>query len=307
MQDTRSFDNRIADALATLRPSEARVVRYLRAHREDILLASAAQLARSIGTSDATVIRAIKALGYERMEALRREIASDLQAGPSPASRLARTVNEIGSSEAGTLAATLAIHRTALDELEAAVTPALYDAVVARLAGARRVAVFGIGPSSAVADYFMIQLGRFGIETLALTSTGLFLADGLLRLARGDVLVIIAYGRVYAELAALIERAAEVGALPILVTDTLGRQLGGEIDLVLSVPRGKTGLLAMHTATLAFIEALLVGIATVRPTQTIASLGTLNALRTKVSGRAVDLAPRHNPDDRYPPAMRGSR
>ncbi len=295
MQDTTSLDTRIADALATLRPSEARVARYLRAHREDVLLASAAQLARSIGTSDATVIRTVKALGFERIEALRRDIANDLRTGPSQASRLERTVSEIAASEAGTLAATLAIHRSALDELERAVTPALYDAVVARLASARRVAVFGIGPSSAMANYFMIQLGRFGIETLALTSTGLFLADGLLRLARGDVLVIIAYGRVYAELAALMERAAEVGASSILLTDTLGCQLGGEVDMVLSVPRGKTGLLAMHTATLAFIEALLVGIATTRPTEAVASLAELNKLRAKVSGRAVDLGASERP------------
>ncbi len=291
MQDQRSLDARIADARPALRPSEGQVVSYLRAHREDVLFASAAQIAKAIGTSDATVIRAIRALGYDRLESLRRDIARDLAAAPSPAARVARTVDEIAASKAGTLAATLASHRAAIDELEAAVTPALFDATLARIAAARRVAIFGIGPSSAMAEYFVIQLGRFGIDALALTATGLFLADGLLRLKEGDALVMIAYGRVYAELAALIERAAEVNISPILVTDTLGRQLGGEIDLILSVPRGRAGHFAMHTATLAFIEALLVGIAATRPKQTIASLARLNELRAKVAGRSLDLMP----------------
>jgi hypothetical protein len=48
-------------------------------------------------------------------------------------------------------------------------------------------------------------------------------------------------------------------------------------------------MLSMHTATLGLIEALLVGIATRRPAETIASLEDLNALRAELVGAPMDL------------------
>jgi hypothetical protein len=45
----------------------------------------------------------------------------------------------------------------------------------------------------------------------------------------------------------------------------------------------------MHTATLALIEALLVGVATKRPKETIASLNDLNGIRAALAGKPMDL------------------
>jgi hypothetical protein len=50
----------------------------------------------------------------------------------------------------------------------------------------------------------------------------------------------------------------------------------------LSVKRGQADMLSMHTATLGFIEALLVGVATKRPDETLASLRALNEAREKL-------------------------
>jgi DNA-binding MurR/RpiR family transcriptional regulator len=45
----------------------------------------------------------------------------------------------------------------------------------------------------------------------------------------------------------------------------------------------------MHTATLALIEALLVGVAAARPEETLASLRHLNRLRGALEGRDMRL------------------
>jgi DNA-binding MurR/RpiR family transcriptional regulator len=49
-------------------------------------------------------------------------------------------------------------------------------------------------------------------------------------------------------------------------------------------------MLSMHTATLGFIEALLVGVATRRPAETLASLQALNEAREKLGGGAANLS-----------------
>ena len=149
--------------------------------------------------------------------------------------------------------------------------------------------VFGLGPSSAIADYFAIQLGRFGVESASLTQTGLLLADGLHRLRRGDLIVMLAYSRVYPELATLLTQADRLGLAKILLTDTLSGVLGKKVDLILPVARGNADWFSTHTATLGLIEALLVGLAAKRPTETVASLKNLNMLRSELAGEKMEL------------------
>jgi hypothetical protein len=45
----------------------------------------------------------------------------------------------------------------------------------------------------------------------------------------------------------------------------------------------------MHTATLGFIEALLVGVAAKRPDETLASLKALNEARQRLAGNKMNL------------------
>jgi DNA-binding MurR/RpiR family transcriptional regulator len=98
-----------------------------------------------------------------------------------------------------------------------------------------------------------------------------------------------AYSRVYRELAALIGEAERQQVASILVTDSLGERLRGRVDLVLNVARGRTGMLSMHTATLGLVESLLVGLATARPEETMASLERLNRARAELAGKPMQL------------------
>ncbi len=280
----RSFDERIADRLGQMSPAEQRVAQFFRDHREEVLIASAAALATKAQTSDATVVRATKALGFSGLDDLRRTLADELRNSLSPAERLTRTLGEVGDSLSAAFETTLNIHLHCLENLRRAIPLEQFEQAVDAIATARRTLVFGIGPSSAIADYLVIQLGRFGLDAASLTNTGLLFADDLRKLREGDLVIMLAYGRVCAELAALIDEIERIGLRSFLVTDTLSAPLRHRVDLVLPVTRGHAEMLSMHTATLAFIEALLVGVATKRPDQTLASLKDLNEARQKLAG-----------------------
>jgi DNA-binding MurR/RpiR family transcriptional regulator len=270
-------------------PAEQRVVRFFQTNREEVLIASAAALAAKTKTSDATVLRTAKSLGFASLEELRRSLASELRRSLSPADRLAKTLEEVGDDLQAAFAVALDIHAKALENLSRDISGAQFKAAVTRIVEARRVVVFGIGPSSAMADYFVIQLGRFGLDAASLTRTGLLFADDLQKLRKGDLVIMLAYGRVYTELAALLDKADRIGARKILVTDTLAALLRNRIDLILPVARGRVDMFSMHTATLGLIEALLVGIATKRPRETIESLKSLNEAREKLVGKPMTL------------------
>jgi len=289
MRSAISFDDRLQACLGRISPAEQRVARFFQENREEVLIASASALAEQAATSDATVIRTAKALGFAGMEEMRRTLARELREDLSPAGRMARTLSHVGDDLEAALDVTLDIHRQSLERLRRDITPERFRSAVRFIAGARRVFIFGIGPSSAMAEYFAIQLGRFGIDALSLTQTGLLLADGVQKFRKGDLLMIFAYGRVYRELAVLLAEGDRCGIAKILFSDMLGAKLRKRVDLVMPVARGRADMLSMHTATLALIEALLVGVATERPKQTLANLDSLNRIRSGLAGSTMNL------------------
>jgi DNA-binding MurR/RpiR family transcriptional regulator len=285
----QSFESRLAARMERLGPTELRVAQFLRDNREEVLVSSASALAARTETSDATVIRAVKAIGYAGMAEFRRELASELRTDLSLASRMVRTLDEVGETRGGSFGLTLQRHQQALERLRQDIGPALFEAVVDQIVSAPRIFIFGIGPSSAMANYFTMQLGRFGLDGASLTDTGILLADGLHRLRPSDLLIMLAFGHPYREITALVDHAETLGLATILITDTLRSRLRRRVGHVLPVQRGRADALSLHTATLGLIEAVLVGVAAKHPTETVASLKVLNTLRTKIAGQPMDL------------------
>ena len=289
MDQRHRFADRAALALGQLSAAERDALRFFQENREEVLVSSAAALAAKIGTSDATVIRTAQALGYAGLDDFRRHLADELRASLSPAARLTRTLRALSKDTGSVLESIVDIHVRGLEKLKTDITPDGFDAAIRILSQANRIVVFGIGPSSALADYFVVQLGRFGIESRSFAQTGVLLADDLHRLKAGDAVVILAYTRVYCELESLLARTAHVGAQTILLTDSLGASLGKRVDLVLPVARGNTDWFSTHTGTLGLIEALLIALAAKQPSKTVAELKTLNELRADLAGSAAEL------------------
>ncbi len=289
MSQPATFNTRLSACQGQLSPAEKTVARFFQENREEVLIASASALARQAGTSDATVVRTAKALGFAGLEDLRRSLAREIREGISPASRMARTIREVEGGSRSALHATLDINISALEALRHDISAAMFGRVVQEISGAGRLQIFGIGPSSAMANYLAIGLGRLGLETLSLTQTGLLLADRIQHFRAGDVLVIFAYGRVYRELEIMLDQADKLAMHTVLISDTLGQSLHHRVTHVLPVARGRVNMLSMHTATLALIEALLVGTAKQRPAESLNSLEALNEIRAELSPRPMDI------------------
>src|SRR5690242_9793105 len=92
------FEERIATRYGEMSPAEQRVAQFFRTHPEEVLIASAAALAAKAKTSDATIVRTARTLGYPGLDALRRDIAKEMRHSLSPAERLSRTLDEVGDS-----------------------------------------------------------------------------------------------------------------------------------------------------------------------------------------------------------------
>ncbi len=286
--DKASFSDRLNSTLGGLTPGERRVADYLLENREAAIIASAADLAQSIGTSDATIIRTARRLGFSGLDDLRRALASDLRRDLSLSDRLENSLDRVAGAPGSALSQTLAVVRRTLDAVEEAIA-GQFDPALEILCSARRLRIFGIGPSGHIAGYFAQQLGRLGMDAMALRQTGLQFADDLLNLQKGDAVIALAYDRPYPEVTALFDRAIALGLPVVLITSPGPLRPDHRADITLTVPRGQSDGFGIHAGTVALIEALLVGYAGLESAKVRQNLDTLNALRQSLSGDRMNL------------------
>ena len=201
-----------------------RVAHFLVEAGPDVLVLSAAALAARLGTSDATVVRTAKALGFAGMAELRHALAErqlsqhdERRDDPPLALRLQRTLADSRPDQL--LATSVANHLSGLDSLARRVTPEAFAKAVGVLGAGERIVSRGVGPSACLADYGRLLCERVGRHAAAWSHTGTAFADELAGLAGGDVVVALAYGRLQNHVHALIDHAAALGAATVLITD----------------------------------------------------------------------------------------
>ena len=289
---TDLFATRLADRGGSLPPAGRLVARYIDANRTAVLASSAMDLAAGTGTSDATVIRTVQALGFAGLGALKQALVAAVEHPATLADAMRRTLSEVGEDTSRAVNSVFDAHQEALEGLRPASARERIVAAAAALHPAQRIAVFGIGPSAHLASYVAMLLARAGRRGLVLNTTGAMLADQLLDLRPGDALLVLAYGRAYREVAVVFAEAQRLDLPIVLVTDSLDRKLADCAAVVVPARRGRADRVALHGATLVSLEALVLGLAAAGHADAVATLERLHRLRGEVARPSARPAPR---------------
>ncbi|MBM4420138.1 MAG: MurR/RpiR family transcriptional regulator [Chloroflexi bacterium] len=274
------LDERVAEARARLAPSERAVAAFFVEHRDEASFLPAAEIARRLGVSNATVIRTAQALGYRGLPDLRRELGESLRARANAIGRLGKSLDALAGGDL--LDHFLADQIAILEEARHSIAPKDHAAAVALLASAERVLVYAMGPLAGLAEYFVRTLRRFGWSALVMSERGMGVADELMELRRGDVLLMVAFERVVPDVEVALDAAKERGVKSVLLTDSLGLALRGRYSIGLAVKRGEAGGFPLVAVVVAVLESLLMGIAGQERTRTVAALQRLDALRREI-------------------------
>ena len=279
LSERASFDERVESALVRLAPAELRLAHFFIEQKETVLLGSAAQIAAAVGISDATVIRTVRALGYESLSSLRKDILTDLTGTASPGNLMMRTLEETGSDPSKVLDHVIGVQDLALSVMKRPDFAVRFSRCVDLLAGGDCRHIFGIGPSGTLAAYASLQFNRIGLASRSITQTGVGLADSLLWLKTGDVILMMAYAPIYREVSIVLDRAQEYEIPVVLISDSLGPLVTEQIAETLPLPRGKADHLALHSGTMVLLEALTLGLAARDYDRSINALDDLSTLR----------------------------
>ncbi|MCX4814614.1 MurR/RpiR family transcriptional regulator [Streptomyces sp. NBC_01239] len=238
---------------------------------------SAAELGRRTGTSQATVTRFCRAVGLDSYQHLLIELAQErgrgevsdwgtAEIGPdiSPDDDLERVVQVVGSADLRAVQQT--IDRIDLDAVERAATAA---------ARARRIDVYGIGGSGAVAQETETRLFRIGCAVRGWTEVHAAATSAAL-LTPADVAIGISQSGSTRETIEPFELAKERGATTIALTSDPRSPLARAADIRLisssSATSFPTGIIGARHSVLVLIDCLYVRIAQLSYQRASASL-----------------------------------
>jgi DNA-binding MurR/RpiR family transcriptional regulator len=272
---------------AELSPTVLRVARYLNRNRVLVLRDSAAELAASIGTSDATVVRTVQMLGFQGLGELRQAIAASINRSTAPLDNMRRTLQDLrGPAEMEAMKAAdlvLDTHGESVRQMQTAAGRGPIHQAIAALHPVDRIVIYGAGPSNSIGVYLQVMLNRHGRRAKVIGQGGQGLADQLVDLSARDGLLLLSYGEPYREVLLTATEAAAHNIPIVLVTDNPASKLAATAAVVLPARRGRAEQVALLGATLITLEALLLGLAVANRANTIESLERLAGLRAALS------------------------
>ncbi|WP_344256727.1 MurR/RpiR family transcriptional regulator [Agromyces humatus] len=249
---------------------------------ERLLFATAAELGAETGTSNATVIRTLQKLEYAGLADLKRQVAAPFTEAVSPEERVRQRLDHAGEDTGGIAVSVWDEARDQIELARRALSVEDVTAAASLIARAGQVFAYGVGASAIAAAHLCLRLGRAGRSARHLDADGFRLADALLPLRSGDVVVLFAPGRVNAELEAIVGRAREVGAHTVLVTDELHDRLSGRVAVTLTAPHTPTGLTAEVLTSILVADVLAQTVSALAPGLAVETSHALNVLRTRL-------------------------
>jgi len=281
---------RVRGLLPDLAPSERRVGEAVLADPAGVAGQTITSLARACLTSETTVMRFCRQLGFPGYPELRLALAAEaaMQAGEelgarvagsdiAPTDDLAQVVAKIAYADAH------AVKETG-DQLDIVTL----EKVVAALVRARRVDVYGVGASGFVAADLQQKLHRIGRTAFAWSDPHMALSSAAL-LRPGDVAVGISHTGTTIDTVDALAEARRHGATTVGITNFPRSPLAQTADLVLTTAARETtfrsGSMASRLAQLTVVDCMFVGVAQRTYSATLEALaGTYEAVRSRRYG-----------------------
>jgi DNA-binding MurR/RpiR family transcriptional regulator len=280
---------RVRGLLPSLSPAEQRVARIIIDEAATAASLTISDLAERAHSSETTVMRFCRAMGFSGYSQLRLTLAaeagrayeatiSDEPVGGdiSETDELAQVVKKIAFADA-----------RAVEDTATQIDIAVLEQVVDLVVGARRVDIYGVGASAFVATDFQQKLHRIGRIAYAWSDTHLALTSAAL-LGESDVAFGISHTGTTLDTIEAFSEAGRRGAKTVALTNFPKSPITKVADLVLTTAARETtfrsGAMASRLAQLTVIDCVFVGVAQRTYTETRKALENTYAA---VAGRRV--------------------
>ena len=235
-------------------PAEKKIADFVTGNINDIMATSISELAERCGCGDATVVRFSRRLGFEGYQALKIAIAGDLGSASTISSEIEKSDScyEIFSKRINDIA-------VALNNTQAVLDAEALEKAAKTIMNAKRIVVFGLGNSAAVASDAAHKFLRLGLNAQACTDNHLqaIIAS---HIDRQSVAVAISHSGSSKDIVEALRLSKIGGAATIAITNYGSSPIVEAADICLFTKSEETrhSILAMSSriAQLAIFDAI---------------------------------------------------
>jgi DNA-binding MurR/RpiR family transcriptional regulator len=265
----------LAARLTNLSDRRQQIIRPVLANPRQFVLLSVRDLAKSLGTDAATMVRIVRKMGFENYRTFQHHLheasiayATSLDTMQAGAGRKDGAENVVRASIDQDL--------KNLGALRSSVDPEQVAAIAARLHSSRRILIFGGDAATSLVVFLEYHLTLLGLPVFAGTGHGRI--GHLARTATNrDLVFAISFRRGLRMTVEGLERAREKGAFCVAIADTLLSPLAGLAGICFIASAETPSFGVSYVAAMGLLNALVAACANVRRSQTLQLLREVDA------------------------------
>lgn len=250
---------RVSDLLEenfdTFSRSQKAIARYIIDHLDEIGYLSAEELARKGNTSSSTVVRFAQSLGFAGYPELQKAARDEYRLGATTRPLVHNDQLLLGVEE-DFLTRALKTDMVSLEETLSKNTLAAFGEAVDALATTQQLLVVGMHEAAIVAQHAAYLFELMGVPSLAVTEGTESNVARLTRLKPLDVLLAIGFRRAHPLTVAFLEKAGELGATTLTITDNTLSELAGKAGVTLFADIDSTFFAHSMVGPLSLVGAL---------------------------------------------------
>lgn len=271
------FEERVHRLCSSMTASQLKLCSYILDNIDEAVFLSGHQLALQAKTSDASVTRFARFLGFESFDQLKTALQDHYHA------RM-RLHERLRDKLAATAGADF-YEATTLSEIQylqlstERISSADIEAGAVALSQARKVFTAADRPAWCLVDLMDYRLTRYGLDVIKIAECGRYLFERARFLQAQDVMLIFVMQQFSTSTERLLRLARERRCKIVIVTDLtlVPKAMPGEI--ILTAKRGPTGVSNSLLVPMAIVNALVLAVAKVRGVKTYEALDELDRLR----------------------------
>jgi DNA-binding MurR/RpiR family transcriptional regulator len=217
----------IQTRLSEMTPTERRLAQYVLENQHRVIYATAREVAREIGTSDASVVRFCQLLGFSGFRELKLHIALDIQR--SEFDEGYRHISSDMPARWNTLVRRLI---DSIQDTQKLQSVEIVEQVADYILGAKRLYLLGMGTSGVVARDAQLKLARLGF-TAIFDDQAHNMAVAMALATADDVVIAFSHSGNTAEIANLLRVGRAAGARTIAITNNPASIVAKTAEIVL--------------------------------------------------------------------------
>lgn len=249
----------ITGQMPSFSKSQRRIASYILEHYDQAAFMTANALGDTVGVSESTVVRFATELGYSGYPRLQKAMQELVRSKLTSVQRVEVTRARMRDDEVleNVMSYDVANIRQTLAEMD----PAVFDAAVQALVGARRVYIFGAGSCRALANFLAYYL-KLLLPDICLISTSseTEILEEMFHIGAEDVVVALSFPRYSSKAVKTVHFAHSRGAKVVAITDSQRSPISEFANYLLLAHSDMATIVDSLVAPLSIINALVVAI-----------------------------------------------